>query len=107
MICLVDPLGCFTDGLVSLADSILSLFPFGLYGIVFLGGMIVGERIGLWGILIAIIGWIAIRFGSRGKDDFVGDVTGHDAAPSPPLPRRRQSVPKRKTIVDVLKRLRK
>lgn len=82
--CLFDPLGCFSAGAASLADSILSLFPFGLYGLVFLAGMIVGERIGLWGILVAVLGWIAIRFGRSRPDDFTGEHGDDPAYPAPP-----------------------
>jgi hypothetical protein len=92
----MEAFGCFLDPgpcLTGVADSILSLFPFGLYGVVFLGGMIVGERIGIWGILIAIVGWIALRFSSK-TPDVHEHVGGPDAAP--PIPAKK----KRKTIFD-------
>ena len=80
--CAFDPGPCLTG----LADGILSIFPFGLYGVVFLAGMIVGERIGIWGILIAIVGWIALRFSSKAPDAHE-HVAGKDAATTAPVPR--------------------
>lgn len=78
--CLFNPGPCIADAATGLADAVLSLFPFGLYGLVFLAGMIVGERIGLWGILVAVIGWLALRFRSKDSaDDFRGEVSGKDA----------------------------
>jgi hypothetical protein len=85
--CVLNPGPCLTGA----ADGILSIFPFGLYGVVFLGGMIVGERIGIWGILIAIVGWIALRFSSK-TPDIHEHVVGKDAAPPIPKPKKRPTV---------------
>lgn len=91
----MEALGCFLDPgpcLTSAADGILSIFPFGLYGVVFLGGMIVGERIGIWGILIAIVGWIALRFSSKTPDVHEHLAGGKDAAPPPPKPKKKRTI---------------
>jgi hypothetical protein len=48
--------------------------------------MIVGERIGIWGILIAIVGWIALRFSSKTPDVHEQLAGGKDAAPPVPRP---------------------
>lgn len=86
--CVFDPGPCLTGA----ADGILSIFPFGLYGVVFLGGMIVGERIGIWGILIAIVGWIALRFSSKAPDVHEQLLGGKDAAPPIPKPKKRKTI---------------
>jgi hypothetical protein len=91
----MEALGCFLDPgpcLTSAADGILSIFPFGLYGVVFLGGMIVGERIGIWGILIAIVGWIALRFSSKTPHDPIEHVEGRDAAPPIPAKKKHKTI---------------
>ena len=88
--CLINPGPCLSG----VADGILSIFPFGLYGIVFLGGMIVGERIGIWGIVIAIAGWIALRFGTKTRDSHEQLKPGSpDAAPPVPKPKKPRKTP--------------
>lgn len=69
------------------ADAVLSWLPFGLYGLVFFGGMIVGERIGKLGISTVVVGWFLMRFASKSP---LGHehVDGKDAEPSPPKPRK-------------------
>lgn len=62
--CIFSPIECATAGLTSLADGFLSLFPFGFTGLVFFAGLIVGERLGKWGVMAIILGWVAYRFGS-------------------------------------------
>lgn len=85
--CVFSPGPCLT----SFADTLLSLFPFGLYGVVFLAGMIVGERIGLWGIIAAVLIWVGARFATKKAPDLHEHVAGPDA--TPPVPKK-----KRKTL---------
>ena len=109
MSCLFDPFGCFADGLASLAfgwvpDWVWPLLPYWPWAVVIVGAGIAWKVAGTPGLVTfaAAVGFI---FGRRSRDDdYVGDVTGHDAAPSPSTPRRRQSVPKRKTLQDLLRR---
>lgn len=89
-------IGCFLDiegCAAGMTGSILSLFPFGLYGVVFLGGMVVGERIGLLGILISILAWLGFRFGVNKGDEFTGGTPDPDPVPSRgPKPKPRPSI---------------
>lgn len=73
--CIFDQLGCFAEGATSIAEWFLSLFPFGLVGLALFVGLIVGERLGKWGVLAVILGWFAFRLG-RGRDQ-VPDPVEH------------------------------
>lgn len=74
---------CHVQGwLTGFADMFLSLFPFGFTGLVFFVGLIAGERLGKWGVMAVILGWIAYRFGKVAVPDFDGgNVSGNDAKP--------------------------
>lgn len=88
-------------------DWVWPLLPYWPWAVIIVGAGIAWRFAGTPGLTIfaGVVGFIA---GRRSRDDdFVGDVTGHDAAPSPPTPRRKQSVPARQTIVDAIKRMRK
>ena len=91
---MIEVVGCFVNPgpcLNGAADTIISLFPFGLYGLVFFGGMIVGERIGIFGILITVAGWLAVRFGTK-SPDVHEHVAGPDAAPPLAKKKRRKTI---------------
>ena len=78
----------------TIGTSFVELFPFGERGLIFFAGMIVGERIGVWGIIIAVIGWIAIRFGKKSAEDHE-HVAGYDAAPPVPVKKKLVLFPKK------------
>jgi hypothetical protein len=75
----------------AVGTAAIDLFPFGLYGLIFFAGMIVGERIGVWGIVIAVVGWLAIRFGKK-TPDVHEHVAGRDAAPPVPVKKKRKTL---------------
>jgi hypothetical protein len=86
--CVFSPGPCISGALSGFADAFLSLFPFGFTGLVFFAGLIVGERLGKWGVMAVILGWIAYRFGKTAVPDFDGgNVSGSDAARSPRRPK--------------------
>ena len=76
MKCLFNPGQCFADGV----DSLLSLFPFGAYGVVFIAALIIGAVLGKWGVAALIAAIVAVKVGSsRRNDEFTGEVDGPDA----------------------------
>ena len=85
--CLWEPGPCLT----TFADTILSLFPFGLHGLVFLAGMIVGERIGIIGIIAAVLIWLGARFATKAPADPIEQLPPD--SPDAFEPRRKAKVP--------------
>ena len=79
--CVLNPGACISGALTGFADAFLSLFPFGFVGLVFFAGLIIGERLGKWGVMAVILGWVAYRFGRVAVPDFDGgNVDGKDAS---------------------------
>jgi len=60
MKCLFNPGQCFADGV----DSLLSIFPFGAYGVVFIAALIIGAILGKWGVAALIAAIVAVKVGS-------------------------------------------
>ncbi len=85
-------------------DWVWPLLPYWPWAFIIVGAGVSWRLAGPGG-LAAFSGAVGFIFGRRSRDDdFVGDVTGADAAPSPPKPRRRQSVPKRRKLKGIFTR---
>ena len=78
--CLLNPAGCI-DGAVT---SWLAWFPFGIVGVAFMAGLIIGAARGKWGVGALLALAVALKVASKGEP--IEHVTGKDALP--PVPKR-------------------
>ncbi len=81
--------GFLTGWLTDFADAVTGIFPFGLMGLVFTVGMIVGAILGKWGVGALLVLAAVLRFGSKVPDAHE-HVVGHDAAP--PVKKKRKTL---------------
>jgi hypothetical protein len=63
--CLFSPGDCIGR----VADSVISIVPFGTLGMAFIAGMVVGAAIGKWGVAALLALVAAVKFGGNSSHD--------------------------------------
>lgn len=81
--------GFLTGWLTYCADAITGLFPFGVLGLTFTVGMVVGAILGKWGVGALLVLAAALRFETKVPDAHE-HVSGPDAAP--PVKKKRKTL---------------
>jgi hypothetical protein len=81
--------GFLTAWLADTADAVIGIFPFGLLGLAFTVGMIVGAVLGKVGVGAVLLLAGALQFG-RSSPNAHEHVSGHDAAP--PVKKKRKTL---------------
>ncbi len=85
--CILSPGACI-DGAVA---SWLAWFPFGVTGVIFATGLVVGAILGKWGVGAVFALSLALKVSGKVKDPHE-HVDGRDADPVPPKPKKRKTL---------------
>ncbi len=82
--CVLNPGECISTGV----NAIINLVPYGIVGVAFIAGLIIGPILGTWGVAPLLALFAAVRFGTKSPDTHE-HVAGKDAAPPPVKPKRK------------------